>query len=76
MVPLQIPGIPGGPELLIVLFILVVAFALVGRWVYRDAKKQGNPYAWQWGVGVGALFVAGLIPGLLGLVLYAVVVRR
>jgi len=36
--PLQVPG---APELLIVVAILAVAFGLVGRWVYRDAKSRG-----------------------------------
>ena len=70
------PGLPGGPEVLIVLLVLLVIFGLIGRWVYRDAKKHGSAYAWQWGVGVAVLFLAGLVPGLLGLILYAVLVRR
>lgn len=73
---LQIPGIPGGPEVLVVLLVLVVVFGLVGRWVYRDAKKQGSEWAWQWGVGVAVLFLVGFVPGLLGLVVYLLVVRR
>jgi hypothetical protein len=76
MIPLQIPGLPGGPEILIILVVLLIAFGLIGRWVYRDAKKQGSAYAWQWGVGVGVLFIAGLVPGLLGLLLYVLLVRR
>lgn len=65
--PLQVPGLP---ELLIVASILVVAFGLVGRWVYRDAKSRGSEWAWQWGVGVGVLLLFGLVPGLLGIVIY------
>ena len=68
--PLQVPG---GPELLILLVILVLAFALVGRWVYRDAKSRGSDWAWQWGVGIGLLFLFGLVPGLLGLLIYVTV---
>ncbi|RJS98450.1 hypothetical protein [Halococcus sp. IIIV-5B] len=76
MFALQIPGIPGGPEVLVILLVLVVVFGLVGRWVYRDAKKQGSEWAWQWGVGVGVLFLFGFVPGLFGLVVYLLVVRR
>ncbi|WP_272942157.1 hypothetical protein [Halococcus hamelinensis] len=42
MFALQIPGIPGGPEVLVMLLVLVVVFGLVGRWVYRDVKRQGS----------------------------------
>ncbi|PAU84297.1 hypothetical protein CK500_07670 [Halorubrum salipaludis] len=69
-VPLQVPG---GPELLILLLILLVVFGLVGRWVYRDAKSRGSDWAWQWGVGVALLFLAGLVPGLLGILIYVTV---
>jgi len=65
--PLQVPG---APELLIVVAILAVAFGLVGRWVYRDAKSRGSDWAWQWGVGVGFLFLLGIVPGLLGMLVY------
>ncbi|MCY4732916.1 hypothetical protein KY092_20515 [Natronomonas gomsonensis] len=68
--PLQPLQVPGGPELLIVLLILFVAFGLVGRWVYRDAKSRGSDWAWQWGVGIALLFLAGLVPGLLGVLVY------
>ncbi|OYR39032.1 hypothetical protein DJ82_11395 [Halorubrum sp. Ib24] len=68
--PLQVPG---GPELLILLVVLLVVFGLVGRWVYRDAKSRGSDWAWQWGVGIGLLFLFGLVPGLLGLLIYVTV---
>jgi len=70
LLPLQVPG---APELLVVLLVLVVAFGLIGRWVYRDARSRGSQWAWQWGVGIGVLFLAGLVPGLLGLLIYLVV---
>jgi hypothetical protein len=37
--PLQVPG---GPELLIIFLILFIAFGLIGRWVYRDARSRGS----------------------------------
>ena len=67
LLPLQIPG---GPELLVVLVILFIVFGLVGRWVYRDAKSRGSDRAWQWGVGIAFLFLIGLVPGLLGMLIY------
>ncbi|WP_049985340.1 hypothetical protein [Halobellus rufus] len=72
MVPLPLQ-VPGGPELLILFLVLLVVFGLVGRWVYRDAKSRGSDWAWQWGVGVALLFLAGLVPGLLGILIYVTV---
>lgn len=67
LLPLQVPG---APELLIILLILFVVFGLVGRWVYHDAKARGSEWAWQWGVGIALLFLMGLVPGLLGVLIY------
>ena len=74
LVPLQM-GLPGGPELLIILLILLIPGALVGYWVYRDAKRRRSAWAWQWGVVVALLFPAGLVPGLLGVIIYLLVRR-
>ncbi|WP_050032555.1 hypothetical protein [Halorubrum halophilum] len=68
--PLQVPA---GPELLLILLILIVVFGLIGRWVYRDAKSRGSDWAWQWGVGIAFLFFLGLVPGLLGILIYVLV---
>ena len=67
LLPLQVPG---APELVILFLVLAVAFGLIGRWVYRDAKSRGSEWAWQWGVGIAVLFLAGLVPGLLGILIY------
>ncbi|RJT07044.1 hypothetical protein D3261_03205 [Halococcus sp. IIIV-5B] len=75
MLPLQIPGMPGGPEVFVLLAILIVICYLIGRWVYRDAKKHGSGWAWQWGVAIGILFFVGLVPGIVGVVVYWFVVR-
>ena len=72
LTPLQF-GVPGGPELLILLIIFVIPGVLVGRWIYRDARKRGSNWAWQWAVGIVFLFVAGLVPGLLGVIIYLLV---
>ncbi len=72
--PLHILQFPFGPELLIfvlmVLLVLFIVFGLIGRWVYQDAKSRGSDWAWQWGVGIALLFLAGLVPGLLGILIY------
>ena len=68
--PLQVPG---GPELLIIFLILAIVFGIVGRWIYRDAKARGSEWAWQWGVGVALLFLMGIVPGLLGVLIYVTV---
>lgn len=72
LAPLQF-GVPGGPELLIILIIFLIPGVLVGRWIYRDARKRGNEWAWQWGVGIAFLFLAGLVPGLLGVIIYLLI---
>lgn len=66
-------GIPGAPELLITLLIIAVLAAFVGRWVYRDARARGSDWAWQWAVGIVFLFLFGLVPGLLGIIIYLLV---
>jgi hypothetical protein len=74
LAPLQL-GVPGAPELLILLLILLIPGALVGYWVYRDAKQRRSEWAWQWGVVIALLFPAGLVPGLLGVIIYLLVRR-
>ena len=73
--PLQM-GIPGGPELLIVLLISLVLVAIPTYLVYRDAKRQQNDNAALWGVAtlLGGL-VGNLIGALLVVVIYLVVGR-
>ena len=72
LIPLQM-GLPGAPELLVILLIFLIPGLLVGRWIYRDARSRGSDWAWQWGVGITLLFVAGLVPGLLGVIIYLLV---
>lgn len=72
LTPLQF-GIPGGTELFIILIIVLLLGLVVGRWVYRDAKKRGSDWAWQWAVGIVFLFLLGLVPGLLGVIIYLLV---
>lgn len=69
---LQLPGLLGGPEVLVFLLLMVVIGIFIGRWVYRDAKSRGSDWAWQWGVGVAILLVL-VGPGLLALGIYLLV---
>lgn len=66
-------GVPGGAELGILLLIVLLLAAFVGRWIYHDAKRRGSDWAWQWAVGIVILFLVGLVPGLLGIIIYLLV---
>lgn len=66
---LQLPLL-GEPVVIAIIVLWLIIAGLVGRWVYRDAKHRGSDLAWQWGVGIAVLFAAGLVPCLLGLILY------
>ena len=74
--PLQM-GIPGGPELLIILLISLVLVVIPTYLVYRDAKRRQNDNAALWGV---ATLLAGLVGNLLGallvVVLYLIIGRE
>lgn len=72
MDPLQI-GVPGAAELFVLVIILLLVFGVVGRLIYRDARRRGSDWAWQWGVGVSLLFLAGIVPGLLAVIIYVLV---
>ena len=61
-------GIPGAPELLIVLFISFLSFIVplvVAAFVYRDANRRGSRHALAWGLGA---FFGSLVVWLLYLV--------
>jgi hypothetical protein len=59
------------PSLLtIVIGVAIVVFVIVVRWVHRDAKKHGSNTPWLWGIGVGVLFLLGIVPGLFGVIVY------
>lgn len=57
---LQAP-VPGGPELVIILFILFASLVIplaVAVLVYRDASGRGSSHALAWGLGA---FFGGLV---------------
>jgi uncharacterized membrane protein len=67
--PLQF-GIPGGPELLIILLIPVIGVALA-YYIYSDAEKRGEDNGALWAVVAGlASIVASPIGGLIVLFVY------
>lgn len=61
-------GVPGGPELLVVLFLVFVSFLVplvVSVPVYRDARRRHSSHALAWGV---AAFFGTLVVRILYLV--------
>lgn len=70
MYPLQI-GIPGGPELLIVLLIFLILPFLFAYYVYNDAERRGDENAALWAVVAGLATIVGTpVAGLLVVVVY------
>ena len=69
MLPLQLPGIPGGSEGATVLLILVVPL-IVAYWTYRDAKRRGNEHPLNWGISMFLFGFLGFAPILVGLGLW------
>ncbi|WP_117590959.1 hypothetical protein [Haloprofundus halophilus] len=65
-------ALPGGPELTIILLILVIPIG-AGLFVYYDAKNHGMAYAPAWALGVTALFFAGFLPGIPAFLAYVYV---
>jgi len=68
MVPLPLFGVPGGIELLIVAFILLLIFSLLlpvgmAYWVYQDAKGRRGTDETLWAL---ATVIAGLFVSVLG----------
>lgn len=55
-------GVPGAVELALLVLVLLVVAALVGRWISRDARASGSDWAWQWSTGIFPLFLLGKIP--------------
>lgn len=74
MLPIQIPGIPGGPELIILLLFIVPAL-IAAYLAYRTGKKAGDPDALLWAAVIAALTSLGLFPGIIVLGAYSYVRR-
>ncbi|WP_255151346.1 hypothetical protein [Halorarius halobius] len=76
VLPLQM-GIPGGPELLIILLIGLLLIALPAYFVYNDATKRNNDNAALWTVAtvLGGL-VGNIFGALLVVILYLIIGRE
>lgn len=70
-------GVPGGPELLIILVIALFAVILPAYFVYNDATKRNNDNRILWTL---ATVIGGLIGSILGallvVILYVIVGRE
>lgn len=47
-------GGPGGPEILVMLFVAFLSFVVplaISIYIYRDAKRRDSRHALAWGVG-------------------------
>ncbi|MFC5134435.1 MULTISPECIES: hypothetical protein [Haloferacaceae] len=65
-----LPGVVVARDELWLLVALLILWATVGRWLYRDAKARGSEWAWQWGFGTPLTVVAGIDVMLLVVVIY------
>ena len=54
------PGVTVARDELFLLAALLVLWATLGRWLYRDAKNRNSEWAWQWGFGTPLAVIAGL----------------
>lgn len=70
--PIQF-NLPGGPEMLIfvlvLLFFVVLAFGLA-YWEYNDATKHGDDNAALWALAAGGLTMMSFFGGLLAVAVY------
>jgi len=62
-------GVPGGPELLLLVLLIALPFALA-YWTYTDAERRGEDNAALWALAVGALTVTTLVGGFVALAVY------
>lgn len=70
MIPIQIGGIPGGVELLIVGSLWLIIPFVLAYWVYTDGEKRGEENSEWWAVAVGGLGYLTFFGGLLAFTIY------
>jgi hypothetical protein len=66
-------GVPGGPELVIILLIFVLLVILpfgLAYWTYTDASSRGEDNAALWALAVGGLTAATFFGGFVALAVY------
>jgi hypothetical protein len=72
MVPIQIPNIPGGPEILILVFFILPSL-ITAYLAYRTGRAAGDEDALLWAAVIAALTSLGLFPGIVVLAAYSYV---
>lgn len=70
MLSAQIPGVPGGPEILI-LFVLVVPPLVAAYLTYQTGKAAGDQHALLWAVVIALLTGFYVLPGIIALAAYS-----
>lgn len=74
MLPIQIPSVPGGPEILI-LVLLILPSLIAAYLAYRTGKAADDQDAILWAAVIAALTGLGLFPGVVVLGAYSYVRR-
>jgi len=75
---LSLLQIPAGPELVLLLFLLVSMVGIglavgAGYLVYRHADNRNDDSALLWGVATGGGFLLGFVPGALVVSIYLLI---
>jgi len=70
--------IPAGPELILLLFLVVSVVTIglavgAGYLVYRHADRRNDDSAFLWGIATGGGFLLGFVPGAVVVIAYLLV---
>lgn len=65
-----LPGVVVAQDELVIFVALLMLWATIGRWIYKDAKSRESAWAWQWGFGTPLTVIAGLDVMLLVVIIY------
>ena len=66
-------GVTVARDELFLLAALLVLWATLGNWLYKDASERDSDWAWQWGFGTPLTVIAGIDVMLLVVVIYLLV---
>ena len=66
-------GVTVARDELFLLAALLVLWATLGNWLYKDASERDSDWAWQWGFGTPLAVIAGIDVMLLVVVIYLLV---
>jgi len=64
-------GPPVGPEVSMLVMLVLSLYIGTVYWVYSDAAQRGIDSAALWALAIGVLFLFGFVPGMIGLVVYS-----